>query len=201
MPVGRLGVRGRLEPDRPIAELAAGGAEVVVNLNASPSHRGKGDERERLIATRAADASLRHRLRQPRRRPGRAGLRRRLFLVDDTAGWWPAAQFARGLIVDLDIRPVYRKRLLDPRERAVAPPLPEVPVSRRRPRDGPPLPRRRAAARPVEEVYEALRAGLRDYVGQERLRHVVIGLSGGVDSSLVATLAADAWAPSGCTAC
>ena len=45
---------------------------------------------------------------------------------------------------------------------------------------------------PVREVYEALVLGTRDYVGKNGFTDVVIGLSGGVDSSLVATIAADA---------
>ena len=44
-------------PDGPIADQAAGGAELIVNLNASPYHAGRLAERERMLATRAADAS------------------------------------------------------------------------------------------------------------------------------------------------
>jgi NAD+ synthase (glutamine-hydrolysing) len=47
----------------------------------------------------------------------------------------------------------------------------------------------------VEEVYRALVLGTRDYVRKNRFRHVVVGLSGGVDSSLVAAIAADALGP------
>ena len=65
-------------PDGPLAEQAAGGAELNVNINGSPYHLGKAADRERMLATRAADAQLRARVRQPGRRPGRAGLRRRL---------------------------------------------------------------------------------------------------------------------------
>ncbi|MHB8109041.1 MAG: NAD+ synthase [Syntrophorhabdaceae bacterium] len=45
---------------------------------------------------------------------------------------------------------------------------------------------------PIEEVYEALKLGLHDYVRKNGFKGVVIGLSGGIDSALVATLAADA---------
>jgi NAD+ synthase (glutamine-hydrolysing) len=44
----------------------------------------------------------------------------------------------------------------------------------------------------VREVYEALVVGTRDYVTKNNFTDVVIGLSGGVDSSLVATIAVDA---------
>ena len=98
-------------------------------------------------------------------------------------------------VVDIDVRPVYRKRLLDPRGRASSSPLPVLEVS-----DEPrhvaeserlPFPR----AEPLQhdaEVYTALVTGTRDYVLKNGFADVVIGLSGGIDSSLVATVAADA---------
>ena len=54
----RLDLRGRVEPDGPIAHQAAGGAELAVNLNASPYYAGRLHERETMLATRAADASV-----------------------------------------------------------------------------------------------------------------------------------------------
>ncbi|MBK5218313.1 MAG: NAD(+) synthase [Thermoleophilia bacterium] len=47
----------------------------------------------------------------------------------------------------------------------------------------------------VDEVYEALTLGLRDYVGKNGFGHVGVALSGGIDSALVAELAADAVGP------
>ena len=47
----------------------------------------------------------------------------------------------------------------------------------------------------ADEVYEALVLGLRDYVGKNGFGHVGIALSGGIDSALVAMLAADAVGP------
>jgi len=47
----------------------------------------------------------------------------------------------------------------------------------------------------VEAVYQALLLGLRDYVSKCGFAKVIVGLSGGIDSSLVATLAADALGP------
>ncbi len=44
----------------------------------------------------------------------------------------------------------------------------------------------------LDEVYRALTLGLSDYVRKNGFRHVGIGLSGGIDSALVALLAADA---------
>jgi NAD+ synthase (glutamine-hydrolysing) len=47
----------------------------------------------------------------------------------------------------------------------------------------------------IDEVYAALTLGLRDYVGKNGFRHVGLALSGGIDSALVAMLAADAVGP------
>ena len=48
-------------PTGPLAEQAAGGAELNININGSPYHAAKVSERERMLATRAADASMRSR--------------------------------------------------------------------------------------------------------------------------------------------
>jgi NAD+ synthase (glutamine-hydrolysing) len=47
----------------------------------------------------------------------------------------------------------------------------------------------------LDEVYGALTLGLRDYVGKNGFGHVGLALSGGIDSALVATIAADAVGP------
>ena len=65
-------------PTGPVARLAAGGAELVVSLNASPYRAGVLAEREAMLADPRGGRLVRARLRQPRRRPGRARLRRRL---------------------------------------------------------------------------------------------------------------------------
>jgi len=187
-------------PTGPIAEHAAGGAELVVNINASPYHAGRLAERQRMLATRAADASCA--LVYVNQVGGQDEL---VFdgasMVLDSTGDVVAAapQFrANTMVVDHEVRPVFRKRLLDPRGRAAAADLPLVEVSaaglgkgggdRRRPGRHDPL-------APTEEVYEALVLGTRDYVGKNGFTDVVIGLSGGVDSSLVAAVAVDALGP------
>ena len=62
-----------------------------------------------------------------------------------------------------------------------------------------PLEIRAAPASETESVYEALKLGVRDYVTKCGFRRVIVGLSGGIDSSLVATLAADALGPENVT--
>jgi NAD+ synthase (glutamine-hydrolysing) len=103
------------------------------------------------------------------------------------------------LVVDLDVEPVYRKRLLDPRGRPWDEQLPLVELASVTDVTGssPDPSTRRAApvAEPLscdEEVYGALVLGTRDYVEKNGFSDVVIGLSGGIDSTLVAVVAVDA---------
>jgi NAD+ synthase (glutamine-hydrolysing) len=185
-------------PDGPIADQAAGGAELIVNLNASPYYAGRLAERERMLATRAADASCA--LVYVNLLGGQDELvfdGASLLLDADGRVLGRAPQFAAAdLVADVDIRPVFRKRLLDPRGRAMAPPLPEVLVSAEpRTNDGVLKPDLVEPLSPVREVYEALVMGTGDYARKNGFTDAVIGLSGGVDSSLVAAIAADALGP------
>jgi NAD+ synthase (glutamine-hydrolysing) len=185
-------------PTGPMADQAAGGAELVVNLSASPYFAGRLADRDRMLATRAADASCA--LVYVNAVGGQDEL---VFdgasLVVDASGDLVARapQFEEQVMVlDLDVRPVFRKRLLDPRGRATAVPLEEVLVTAAsEAADGlarhvltEPLAR-------VEEVHRALVLGTRDYVRKNGFTDVVVGLSGGVDSSLVAAVAVDALGP------
>ena len=183
-------------PDGPILTQAAGGAELVVNINASPYFAGRLAGRERMLATRAADASCA--LVYVNQVGGQDEL---VFdgasLVFDGDGTLVArgSQFAEELrIVDLDVRPVFRKRLLDPRGRAAAAALPEVVISESSAahEQEPVPPVAVPALEPVAEVYEALVLGTRDYLHKNGFSDAVIGLSGGIDSSLVACVAVDA---------
>jgi len=186
-------------PTGPIADQGAGGAELVLNLNASPYHAGRLADRERMLAVRAADASCA--LVYVNLVGGQDEL---VFdgasLVFDSAGRLVARapQFEEAtIVVDLDVPVSFRARLLDPRGRVPTPPLPVVVVSA--PRKTPVAPlastRRPVPVAPLpfhREVYDALVVGTRDYVAKNGFTDVVVGLSGGVDSSLVAVIAVDA---------
>jgi NAD+ synthase (glutamine-hydrolysing) len=184
-------------PSGPIITQAAGGAELVVNINGSPYYAGRLRERETMLSTRAADASV------PIVYVNLVGGQDELVfdggsLVFDEQGRLTARahQFTEDLlVVDLDVRPTFRKRLLDPRGRWSAPPLPEVKVTDAQLRERREAPRVEPVLPPVREVYEALVLGTRDYVVKNGFTDVVIGLSGGIDSSLVATIASDALGP------
>ena len=118
------------------------------------------------------------------------------FVVDDNGELvHRMPQLREGIgVVDLDIRPVFRTRLLDPRGRDTAPALPVVRVSSAvadHPGDARPAVVHELLPR-VDEVYDALVLATRDYVTKNGFTDVVFGLSGGIDSSLVALIAADA---------
>jgi NAD+ synthase (glutamine-hydrolysing) len=186
-------------PTGPTTRQALAGAELVVTINASPYHAGKGHQRERMIATRAADDVVC--LAFVNMVGGQDEL---VFdggsLIVNERGE-PVArgrQFAEDFVVaDLDLDAVFHARLHDSRRRkekqaaaevsrVVLPPLASTP--------SPPLPSQEPLAplAPVAEVYEALVLGTRDYVRKNGFTHVVIGLSGGIDSSLVAAIAVEA---------
>jgi NAD+ synthase (glutamine-hydrolysing) len=195
VPIGVSICEDAWSPAGPIAQLAAGGAEVVLSLNGSPYHRGKGHERERMIGTRAADSSCAIVYVNLVGGQDELVFDGGSFVVDSNGELITRArQFEEDLlVVDLDTRPVYRKRMVDPRQRLVGAPLPLVRVTTGPRRTGAPqIPEPVPFLPPVEEVYRALVVGLRDYVAKNGFDDVVIGLSGGVDSSLVAALAADA---------
>jgi NAD+ synthase (glutamine-hydrolysing) len=196
----RIGVsvcEDAFDPAGPIAQQAAAGAELVININASPYYAGRVPERERMLATRAADASCS--LVYVNLVGGQDEL---IFdgasVVLDANGdlLASAPQFEETvMVVDLEVRPVYRKRLLDPRGRPTAPPLPVTVVSSegRQASDGSRLPAVISPLLdPIEEIYRALVLGTHDYVTKNGFSDVVVGLSGGIDSSLVAVIATDA---------
>ncbi len=182
-------------PTGPLAEQAAGGAEVNININGSPYHAGKAAGRERMLATRAADASCA--LVYVNQVCGQDEL---VFdgasVVFDADGQLVAraAQFVEELLItDLEVEPVYRKRLLDPRGRRTDGQLPVVFVSDRPITQAAPAPARFAEPLSADtELYDALVLGTGDYVRKNGFTDVVIALSGGIDSTIVACVAVEA---------
>ncbi len=187
----------------PATTQALAGAEVILNINASPYHAGKRLFRERMLATRASDngAIVGY--------VNMVGGQDELVFDGGSVVFDPegtviarARQFVEDLlIVDLDVEGVFRRRLHDPRWRKLAHQtegrverivLSTEPVQRARP----PVERRiETPLEPVAEIYQALVTGTRDYVHKNGFQKVVVGLSGGIDSSLTAVIAADALGP------
>jgi len=191
-------------PGGPSEEALRGQAELIVNLSSSPYHLGKSERRERMLRTRAADgvAMVAY--------VNLVGGQDELLFDGGSTIYDPDGKvIARGklfeedlLIADLDFEEVFRRRLHDPRSRKEkqahaqeadrtiwvtvtgAPPTP----ARRRPI----LPRVLPRLEPAEEVFRALVLGTRDYVKKNGFSRVLVGLSGGVDSALVAALAVEA---------
>ncbi|MEQ1832966.1 MAG: NAD+ synthase [Candidatus Eisenbacteria bacterium] len=195
-------------------QVVRGGAEIILNLSASPYHAGKAEDRRRMISTRAADTlaivcyvNL------------VGGQDEIVFdgssLICDQHGEVLAegAAFAEDLVVtDVDLDEVFNARLHDPRlrkERSLdeSEPMPRVHLTdpgRDAAGSGAGVgvgvmtkPALAARAERVEtteeaEVYAALTLGVRDYVRKNGFENVVLGLSGGIDSALTACLAVDA---------
>jgi NAD+ synthase (glutamine-hydrolysing) len=203
------------EPGPPASDEALAGATLLVNLSASPYHAGKGAERERMLIQRA-----RENLAAVAFCNLVGGQDELVFdghsLVIDQEGSVVAraAQFEEELLVATIDREGPRGvrlrdpegprgvRLRDPRHRrAVRHANPDVPViARLELPEGPSGARAAggAIADPLArsaEVYAALVLGLRDYVEKNGFSHVVMGLSGGIDSALVAVIAVDALGP------
>lgn len=189
-------------PYGPIAEQAAAGAEVMININGSPYRRGKSAERERMLATRAADASAA--IVWTNQVGGQDDL---VFdgssLIIDPDGTVVARspQFVEDVLVhDLELRPQWRERRLDPRGRPRPPIRPviatsdvadagtAVDASVDERATGGIAPRLDHEA----EVYQALVVGTRDYIRKNGFTDVVLGLSGGIDSSLCTAITVDA---------
>jgi len=174
--------------DGPVALQGRGGAQLVVNVNASPYSRGRREERRRMLEGRVAEAGCA--LAYVNQVGGQDEL---VFdgasLVLDAAGRLVASgrQFAEDLVV-VDL-------VLPDRP---APTLDVVEVTEPRATPRPAAPATRAVHPPLgpeAEVYEALVLGTRDYLAKNGFTDAVLGLSGGIDSSLVATVAADAVGP------
>jgi NAD+ synthase (glutamine-hydrolysing) len=191
------------QPGPPATDLALAGAHVVANISASPFHLGKGVEREEMLATRARDNSCWVAF------VNAVGAQDELIfdghsLVLDEQGTivarGPAFEEAL-LVVDVDSTTAVGRRLRDARRRALArarrelpnPPVVEIPT---RPTDGHSVhPVKAPLLDELEQMRLALELGLRDYVEKNGFREVVLGVSGGVDSALVAALAAEALGP------
>jgi NAD+ synthase (glutamine-hydrolysing) len=191
-------------PTGPISVQAAQGAQLLININGSPYHRGKRQARESMIATRAMDS------RAFLAWVNLVGGQDELVFDGNSLVFDPdgeviarAPSFAEDLLVaDLDIGTVFGARLHDTRLRKNASvPLhldmdvDEVRISER-PAPHLPGPHRRPVTQPLDgpaEVYAALVSGTGDYVRKSgAFKEVLLGLSGGIDSSLTACVAVDA---------
>jgi NAD+ synthase (glutamine-hydrolysing) len=191
------------QPGPPATELALAGAQLLVNLSASPFHLLRDRERQEMFATRARDNSCFVAFCN-----SVGGQDELIFdgnsLVLDEEGH----VLARGpsfeealLVVDVEPADAIGRRLRDVRRRALArdrrelPDLPVIHVGSSRGRREPV----EAVVAPqldeLEQMRLALELGLGDYVNKNGFGDVVIGISGGIDSALTAALAVEALGP------
>jgi NAD+ synthase (glutamine-hydrolysing) len=190
------------QPGPPATDLTLAGAHLVANISASPFHLGKGVEREQMLATRARDNSCWIAY------VNAVGAQDELVfdghsLVLDEEGEvvarGPAFEEAL-VVVEVDTTTAIARRLRDARRRALARALRELP-------DPPvielPAGDAKGAIEPLvapllddlEQMRLAIELGLRDYVEKNGFTDVVLGISGGIDSTLTAALAAEALGP------
>jgi NAD+ synthase (glutamine-hydrolysing) len=168
----------------PVISQGDAGAQVIININASPYHKNKLAERIDLLAQRARRA------------------RSSIVYVNAIGGQDELVFDGGSVVVDsygdvIAAMPQFEEQLC-----AVDVPLGTAGPSRHpsvrrialelREASGAVLKNDYLPLAPAEEIYRALRLGLKDYVDKNGFGNVVVGLSGGIDSSLTATIAADA---------
>ncbi|MEP6892207.1 MAG: NAD+ synthase [Gaiellaceae bacterium] len=188
------------EPGPPATDLALAGAQLLVNLSASPFHVGKAEEREEMLVTRARDNACFLAFCNLVGGQDELVFDGHSVVLDDAGEVIARAPgFEEALlIVDIDPTDVVARRLRDVRRRALD-----------RERDGAPAVETVVLAEPraqadevvgsvvafepeLEQMRRALVLGLRDYVVKNGFRDTVIAVSGGIDSALTAALAVDA---------
>jgi NAD+ synthase (glutamine-hydrolysing) len=167
----------------PVASLAASGVDLVLNLSASPWHHGKGHVREQLVIESAR------------------ALRCPLVYCNSIGGNDELVFDGRSLVADASGNVIARLA-------AFAEELKVIEVSCGR---GAPTPQSSAShldvrrstldvecsppADPSADVYAALVLGLRDYATKSGFKRALVALSGGIDSAVVAVIAAEAFGP------
>jgi NAD+ synthase (glutamine-hydrolysing) len=191
-------------PGGPAREQALSGASVLLNISASPYHKRKGAFRERMLGVRASDygcyvvfCNL-------------VGGQDELVFDGHSVVFDPegalvakATQFREDfLLVDLYPNQSLMQRLHDPRPRKENPErdLEVIEVPTHRPSPVEPVETRIEPSLSEEgEVLEALVLGLGDYFRKNGFSRAVLGLSGGIDSSLAAAVAVEALGPENVT--
>ena len=150
--------------DGPVAAQAAAGARIMLNLNASPFHEGKNMQREQMLSTRAKETNS------------------AIVYVNQVGAQDELVFDGSSVVVDCN-------GVIACRMKSFESDFSVVTISG----DGTVSPAHvEPFASDLDRVYEALVIGTRDYVHKNGFTDVVIGLSGGIDSSIVAAIAVDA---------
>jgi NAD+ synthase (glutamine-hydrolysing) len=188
----------------PTGVQASAGAELIINISASPYHHGKHIVRERMLAARAIDniAAVAF--------CNLVGGQDELVFDGGSVVFGEkgnviarAKQFEEALLIaDIDVQGVFHSRNENPRRQkrteqetfGLTSPRLEI-TSDRVGEQATNINTIEQLLEPEAEVYRALVLGTRDYIHKNGFKGVIIGLSGGVDSAIVATIAADALGP------
>ena len=195
-------------PGLPLSGFSLAGAELCININASPFSLGRVAEREQMLSTRAVDNSIA--LAYVNAIGGQDELvfdGSSFFVKPDGTLVARASQFVEELLIaEIDLDAVSKPRLHDPRGRIEirhGETNTENEVEHMVLSYTPKLADRESTEMKValtlseeEEIWKALVVGVRDYLDKTGFEDVLIGLSGGIDSSLVAAIAVDALGPS-----
>ena len=193
------------QPGPPATDLALGGAELLVNISASPFYVGRPEEREEMFVTRARDNSCFVAFCNTVGGQDELIFDGHSCVLDDEGNVLARAPgFEEALlVVDIEPQEVIGRRLSDVRRRALArereqiPPVEIIHVGS----PGPSSNGSKAVGEVVpfvdeiEQMRRALELGLGDYVGKNGFREVVVGVSGGIDSAVTAALAAETLGP------
>ena len=189
-------------PDGPVRAQADAGAEVIININGSPYHRGKGGFRESMISTRASDNAVVICYVNAVGGQDELVFDGHSLICDETGALVARGmQFREELIVhDIDADAVVQSRMHGFRQHKERPDdgagspasrivISTAPAASSRPRISAAM---AEPLGPVGEVWEALVLGVRDYFFKTGFETALIALSGGIDSSVVAAVAVDA---------
>src|SRR5205823_2764469 len=193
------------QPGPPATDLALAGAELLVNISASPFYVGRDREREEMFVTRARDNSCFVAFCNTVGGQDELIFDGHSVVIDDEGTVLArAAGFEEALlVVDVEPTEVIGRRLRDVRRRALArereqiPPVDIIHVGARGPSSNGSKATGEVApfVDELEQMRLALELGLHDYVDKNGFSEVVVGVSGGIDSAVTAALAAEALGP------
>ena len=193
------------QPGPPATDLALAGAELLVNISASPFYVGRDREREEMFVTRARDNSCFVAFCNAVGGQDELIFDGHSVVIDDEGKVIARAPGFEEALLFADIEPqeVIGRRLRDVRRRALArdretiPPVNVIHIGSRGPsQNGSKVTVEVAPfVDELEQMRGALELGLRDYVSKNGFREVVVGVSGGIDSAVTAALAAEALGP------
>jgi NAD+ synthase (glutamine-hydrolysing) len=191
------------QPGPPATDLALAGAQLLVNLSASPFHVGKAEDREEMLVTRARDSSAYLAFCNLVGGQDELVFDGHSVVLDDSGEVIARAPGFEEHLLVVDVEPVFAmgRRLSDARRRELERSRGSIPqfelVELGHVREqAEVIPGTIASFEPeLEQMRLALTLGLRDYVDKNGFAEVVVGASGGIDSAVTAALCVDALGP------